>query len=442
MSAWAAAAGAFVTFAFALPLPSTSAQTASSGEADFTEWAGRAARPLPSEQIIPGQVEWIARLASNASVLGIGESAHDVHNFLALRILITQRLIEQGRVSAVVMETGFAEAAQIDAWLAGRTSVAPDLASVLSFDFGREAELNQAFQWIRAYNARRAPDKQVHFYGADLPADGGGSMEPALAPVWLYLERVDPDFARNAKPRIEPIAHQLDTRGYDIVGRYAGLKSASRDSLHRALDEVATRFVSGKQKYVSRSSVAEFEWAQRLVEIARQTEHAVRIGWNEPTNPRDSAMAANIRWIARREGGRGLIVAWAHNLHVARVPIGGPIFAERGPAVKSMGQYLEKSFGDGYVAIGTAFRTGGPDTSQVPNSLSVDAALSNAKNPRFGIDLKSAPTQGPVAVWLRQSHLMRAENGYVTVRPRQAFDALLFVDRVRPADHLANSSVP
>ncbi len=433
-------AGILIIFAFPLSAQSSSAQSASDGEIEFTQWAARAARQLPSVEtggITPDGTDWISRLTRKASVLGIGESAHDVHDFLALRILITKRLIEHGRVAAIVMETSFAEAEPIDAWLAGRSSAPPDLARVLSFDFGREAELAQIFQWLRAYNARRSPARQVHFYGADLPSDGGGSMEPALVRVWSYLQQVDSDYARDVKARIEPIARELDTRGYDIVGRYAGLGPVSRDSLHRALDELATRFASEKQNYVSRSSVAGFEWTQHLVEIARQTEHAVRIGWNDTTNPRDSAMAANIRWIAGRERGRGLIVVWAHNLHVARAPIGGPIFEERGPAVKSMGQYLQTSFGDRYVAIGTAFRTGGPDSAQIPNPLSVDATMSKVHNRRFGLDLKSAPARGPVAVWLNGRHLMRAENGYVIVRPREAFDALLFLDTVRPADHLS-----
>lgn len=425
--------------AFALHAQSSSAQTVVDGSGEFTQWAARSAELLPvveAGRVTPAGRDWISRLTRNAAVVGIGESAHDVHDFLALRILLTRRLIEQGRVAAIVMESGFAEAAQIDAWLAGRRSASPDLTRVLSFDFGREAELAEIFQWIRAYNAHRSPDKQVHFYGADLPSDGGGSMEPALIPVWSYLERADSNYARSSKVRIASIAHELDTRGYDIVGRYGRLAPASRDSLHRALDELGTRFVNEEQNYISRSSAAEFHWVQHLVEIARQTEAALRIGWNDPTNPRDSAMAANIQWIAERESGRGQIVVWAHNLHVARAPIGGPIFEERGPAVKSMGQYLQKSFGDRYVAIGTAFRTGSPDTARVPNPLSIDAALSKVQNPRFGIDLKRAPTRGPVAGWLNESHLMRAENGYVTVRPREAYDALLFLDRVRPADHL------
>lgn len=432
-------AAVLVIFAFALHAQPGSPQNAGDGRVEFTRWAARVAEQLPSDAIgavTRPRASWISRLTRNATVVGIGESAHDVHDFLALRTLVTRRLIEQGRVAAIVMETGFAEAEPIDAWLAGRSSAPPDLARQLSFDFGREAELAQIFHWLRTYNAQRTPDRRVHFYGADLPSDGGGSMQPALVPVWSYLERVDPDQARHANTHIEPIAHALDTRGYDIVGRYGALAASSRDSLHHALDELAIGFAASRQQYVSRSSIAEFDWAQHLVEIARQTEHALRIGWNDQSNPRDSAMAANIQWIAEREHGRGLIVVWAHNLHVARVPIGGPIFEERGPAVKSMGQYLQKNFGDRYVAIGTAFRTGGPDTARVPNALSVDAAMSSAHNPRFGIDLRRAPTRGPVATWLSQSHLMRAENGYVAVRLREAFDALLFLDAIRPADHV------
>jgi len=434
------ALGSLVISTASLGAQLVSPQAGGDGSAEFTRWATHAAQPLPGANAADTKAkgaDWIARLARNATVLGIGESAHDMHDFLALRTLLTRRLIEQGRAAAIIMETSFADAAPIDAWLTGRTSNPPELDHLLSFGFGQEAELSQFFQWVRAYNARHAPNRLVHFYGADLPADGGGSLEPALTPVWSYLASVDPDYASSAESRVEPIAHQLDARGYDIVSRYSALSTSSRDSLHRALVELAARFTGHRQEYVRKSSMAEFDWAQHLVEIARQTEQAVRIGWNDPTNPRDSAMASNIQWVAAREHGRGLIVLWAHNLHVARVSIGGPIFEARGPAVKSMGQYLEKDFGDRYVAIGTAFRTGGPDTAQAPNPLSVDAALSRVQNPRFGVELKSAPTRGPVAVWLSQPHLMRAENGYVLVRPREAYDALLFLDTVRPADHVS-----
>ena len=152
-------------------------------------------------------------------------------------------------------------------------------------------------------------------------------------------------------------------------------------------------------------------------------------------------MASNIQWVEARERQRGLVVVWAHNLHVARAPITGPLFEARGgPPVASMGQYLHRALGDHYVAIGTAFRTGGPDSTRTANPLSIDAALVGVQQPQFGIVIKNAPMRGPVATWLEQPHLMHAENGYVTVRLRPAFDALFFLDSVRTADHVSERS--
>src|SRR3954469_23960125 len=137
----------------ALVVIRAAAQNPDHGAVEFSKWASGNALPLPSDAGTAG-LAWIARLARNASVLGIGESAHDVHDFLTLRTLITRRLIEQGQVSAIAMETSFAEAAAVDAWLAGRESTQPDLERSLSFGFGQESEIEQFFQWLRDYNAQ------------------------------------------------------------------------------------------------------------------------------------------------------------------------------------------------------------------------------------------------------------------------------------------------
>ena len=417
---------------------SAAAQSAGNPERNFTTWATRNALPSPvdaHDNVDPRGIAWIDRLTRHATVLGVGESAHDVHDFLALRSALTRALIEHRRVAAVVMETGLAEAIPVDDWLAGRTAVAPDLRQTLSYGFGDETEIAQGLQWIRDYNAHHSSDQQIHFYGADLPADGGGSVQPALTRVWPYLAKVDPDYARSARARIDPVAQLLDTRSYDIVNRYSHVPSASRDTLRRALDDLVSRFAKHKRDYIGRSSSAEFDWAQRLAEVARQTEQTVRIGWNDTTNPRDRAMAANVEWIASREKHRGLVVVWAHNLHVARALIGGPIFKDRGPPVMSMGQYLGAYYSSGYVAIGTAFRTGGPADTTSPDPQSADAALAATGKTRFGLRLNDAPSHGALAAWLDQPQLMRAEDGYVTLRLRDAYDALLFVDSVSTSKH-------
>src|SRR5438270_3090685 len=166
---------AFLFVAMALSANAVNAQGAPDGQAQFIEWARVNGQPLPVDDrgdINKRGIAWIESLTRNVRVLGIGESAHDVHEFLALRTLLTQRLIENGRVAAVVMETSLADAALIDAWLAGRVSDRPDLARALSFGFGQEAEIARSLEWIREYNARHRSRQRVHSYVADFPAAG------------------------------------------------------------------------------------------------------------------------------------------------------------------------------------------------------------------------------------------------------------------------------
>ncbi len=435
---------AIACFSLAVCAPPLLAQSDSSGRAAFAEWAARTALRFPAgdgADVESALGPWIAGLTADARVVGIGEGAHDVHEFLALRALATRSLVERGRVSALVMESGLAESRRIDAWIVGRDSTPPDFEHNLSYGFGQAEEIVHLLRWLQSYNAGQPASRRVHFYGADLPADGGGSLVPALAPVWSYLDSVDAGYARDVRSRITSIASALDTKGYDIVGRYEQLPQATRESLHRALDDLHARFVAHERDYVSRSSADAFAWAARFVEVARQTEANVRLGWNHPSNPRDSAMAANVAWVESRERPRGLVVAWAHNLHVARAPITGPLFAGRGgPPVASMGEYLGRTFGSRYVAIGTSFRTGGPDTARTADPSSVEGALSAVGSPRLAVAIVRSPATGAVGRWLDRPRLMHAETGYVVVRLRPALDALIYVDSVRTADHVPGAS--
>ena len=329
------------------------------------------------------------------------------------------------------------EARGIDAWIVGQTDKTPDFAHDLSYGWGVEQEVIDALGRLRALNARRPAARRIHFYGMDMPANGGGSLMPALEPVWAYLAQVDRGASDRSRAALAPIAQRVASNGYDIVAKYQALGPAC-DTLRRELDALAAGLDANRRAYVARSSPSRYAWAARLAEVARQTERAVRIGWNDASNPRDVAMAANVEWILAREGARGKVVVWAHNLHVARAPITGPIFASRGgaPAVTSMGERLQHSLGAGYVPIGTAFARSMADSSALDSS-SVDAALAMVGVPRFLLALDPAPSDAPAAAWVRAAHLKRAEDGYVVTKLVPAFDAVMFIDTVRASRHVA-----
>ena len=405
------------------------------GGADaFVEWARGAAVPLrpidaPDDVHAPAELSRLAGLTRAVRVLGFGETVHGTHELTLQRARLTEQLIARGRVSAIVMETGLVEARTIDVWIARETDVAPDFERTLSYGFGRNAETIDALRWIREYNAGVGPTRRVHFYGMDLPADGGGSLLPALEPVWSFLDTADPRAAAESRSTLKPIAEKVASQSYGIVGKYETLDATQRATLRAQLDFLVRRLRTNERAYVARTSRDRYAWALRLAQVAAQTEAAVRIGWNDASNPRDVGMTDNVRWILRREGERGLVVVWSHDLHVGRVPITGPMFASRGGAyaVASMGQLLARSLGSAYLPVGTAFRRRAMDSTTV-DSTTVDATLARVGVPRFLLDLSHAPRTGPAARWLGEARLKRAEDGYVVTKLSPAFDAIVYVD--------------
>ena len=94
-----------------------------------------------------------------------------------------------------------------------------------------------------------------------------------------------------------------------------------------------------------------------------------------------------------------------------------------------MGSVLHKRLGPRYVSIGTAFDRA---DDQVPAAAdSLDGVLASAGVARFLIDLRRPPV-GIVDAWLSQRHPMRFETIYLDVRPAEAFDAVVFVERATP----------
>jgi erythromycin esterase len=400
------------------------------GRAAFIQWATPRVRTLSAPD------STLVQLTLHARIVAFGESVHDMHELLEWRRDVTAQLLARRPVAAVVMETGLVEGRAIDAWLRGETDTAPEFSRALSYDWWRDTETIGMLRWLHAYNRGVDVAHRVHFYGMDMPADGGGSLRPALEPVWRFLRDVDPSFADRSRAALEPIARALDSDGPAILPLYASL-GRRRDTLQTELHTLVDRMQSHAAVYRARSSPDAYDWALRLTLLALQTETALRVGWDIPANPRDQAMASNAEWVLAREGTRGVIVIWAHNLHVSRGPIGGPLFPTRPPAVASMGQYLQHDLGSAYVPIGTAFRLRSDEASLPSDPSSVDGTFRSLRSSHYStyqLDIIGAPDQGPVARWLSTPHAMRAEDGYVVTVPGSAFDAIAFFDTI----HLAH----
>jgi erythromycin esterase-like protein len=143
-------------------------------------------------------------------------------------------------------------------------------------------------------------------------------------------------------------------------------------------------------------------------------------------------MAANTRWIvdALPDGERAVL--WAHNAHVQRVAIkGGPLPPG---SFTSMGYRLGRQMGQSYFAVGTAY--GGPsvDSAGAPRPGSVDAALAGIGPAPYLLPLRSSSRGGQVATWLQAERPMRFQVGHLLLPLAAAFDAVVYFDRLSPAN--------
>lgn len=417
----------------------------------FVRWVNEVALRLDSAAVIDSKanVEALRRVVLGARIVGIGESQHNMHELLTARYSVARLLVSHFGFTGVAMESGLPEARRIDDWITTDSTKEPVFSNDLAYGFGRDAETVNFLRWLREFNSMIPAARRAHFYGVDLPRNGGGDIAAALQPVWDFLAKVDPPFGQEQRSRVEPLARRLTSAGWwDVGARFDSLGSVARDSLRDGIAAVIDRLTKHRAEYARLSTRDAVEWAERLALVASQTESSLREGKLTPTNPRDTSMAANATWAMERERPRGPIVLLAHNTHVDAEPSTGQFATDRlrelgytGPPrpITSMGSVLRARLGSGYVTVGTAFRM---NTAQaiphVSDSTSIDGVLARVGIPAFLLDVRGAPRSAETA-WLDRPHPMRTTNTYVTVVPRRSFDALIYIDRIRPSEKIRRS---
>jgi erythromycin esterase-like protein len=155
-----------------------------------------------------------------------------------------------------------------------------------------------------------------------------------------------------------------------------------------------------RQSYFAKGVTAkDIDWAAQNVRIVLQC-----MQMKSGTGSRDQSMAENIKWIADHSPGAKIVV-WAHNGHISTNSARG--FGAMGASLRSM-------FGNQMVVFGLAFNQGSFQAVESGKGLrnftvppapmgGLDSTLAATGIPVFAFDLRAAPKDGPIAVWLNQS---------------------------------------
>lgn len=172
----------------------------SEGEASIKEAVGvlrEQGEPLPPRLDEPAFGAMFDRFA-DARVVLLGEATHGTSEFYRARAAITKRLVAAHGFTIVAVEADWPDAARIDAYIRHRPVPDGDNVAFERFPtwMWRNEEVADFVNWMRDYNRERREADRVEFRGLDVY-----SLNASIRAVLDYLDRVDPEAAKEARGR-------------------------------------------------------------------------------------------------------------------------------------------------------------------------------------------------------------------------------------------------
>lgn len=287
-----------------------------------------------------------------------------------------------------------------------------------------------------------------------------GAWLRANASLLRTIDPDDDDFS-DLEPLREIIGDYLPTDRAGLawaapaLHAYLALDHAVRFEMTARIGELVERMQAMRVVYVGRAGYEAFDLAYRCATTGRHTDaflQACASGAERTyagSNIRDAAMTENVEWILQREE---RIVIGAANGHVQRWPFSAPPIVNN--ELTMLGEHLAATLGEQLVVIASSFGGGelflhrpipdGPagHTETFVQELrlldpdSLDELLATAGMPRYLLDLRRAPADGPVADRFAATKSIMTGSQATPVSPLAAFDAVVYVDSVTPWHHL------
>jgi erythromycin esterase len=369
--------------------------------AAVVSWVREQAIPLASVE--PGRgfddMKPLRSVIGRARIVALGEATHGSREFFQMKHRMLEYLVSELGFTVFAIEASFPESEAVNDYvMTGQGDPAAALAGLHFWTWDTE-EVRDLIEWMRRWNADPAHRRKVSFYGFDMQF----SVE-ASASLVRFLERADPGYAAEVRPRLSAFAatdYERNKRNIVPQGR----------ALQTTLREIGGRLDRKRHDYQATAGRRPWLVARQSVRILEQNV-ALNLDEGTAVGIRDRAMADNLRWIADVAEPGARVVAWAHNGHVGNVERAG---------VSWMGRHLEKMVGSAYLAVGFAFHRGsfqaidltGRNRGLVEHAVgpapvgSVDETFHRAGLPIFMLDLRRVPRNGPVADWFSRPRPMR-----------------------------------
>ena len=263
----------------------------------------------------------LSRIGAARFVL-LGEASHGTHDFYHHRARITRRLIREKGFTAVAVEGDWPDAYRVNGYIRGITNDGFAVEALADFRrfpnwMWRNTDVVEFLDWLRAYNdALPAGAVKTGFYGLDLY-----SLHASMEAVLRYLEKVDPDAARNARNRYSCFDHfGRDAQVYGFLTG-TGVTRSCREEVISQLVELRRRAAENARRDGCRVEEEAFSAEQnaRIVTNAEEYYRSMFLEEVSTWNLRDRHMSETLEALAshlKGSAGQAKIAVWAHNSHV------------------------------------------------------------------------------------------------------------------------------
>jgi erythromycin esterase-like protein/predicted phosphoribosyltransferase len=383
----------------------------------------------------------------------VGEASHGTHEFYAERAEITKRLIAEKKFRAVAVEADWPDAYRVNRYVRGASDDVEAVEALADFRrfptwMWRNTVVVEFIDWLRAYNDALPPGaEKVGFYGLDLY-----SLHASMKAVLRYLEKVDPEAARQARERYSCFDHVgEDTQAYGLLTRLNLSKSCEEEVIAQLLE--LQRRTADQVRRDGRLPDDELFYVEQNARLVKNAEAYYRSVYLEEVsswNLRDRHMAETLDSLAAhlgRNGNRAKIAVWEHNSHLgdARATETG----QRGEL--NVGQLVREKYANDAVLVGFTTHhgtvTAASDWGKSAERKSVRPALDgsyealfhSAQLDRFLLVLNDSPM---LVQHLNNPKLERAigviyrpeterQSHYFWARLASQFDAVLHFDETR-----------
>lgn len=393
-------------------------------------WIAANARPLATDDPTHdnSDLAFMREFVGGARLVALGESTHGTREFFRLKHRLVRCLVEELGFTSFAIEASMPEAERLNRYvLTGEGDPAALVAGMYFWTWKTEEVLDLVL-WMRRHNEQGG---HVEFHGFDM-------QFPGLA------MRTVLDLAQDRAPGLagEAAASYGGLRALAQAARDSGIGSLTvPEDLRAGIAAVGPRLDAERDQLAAAVGDSAVDWARHCARLVEQ--YVEMTGGDAAT--RDRCMAENVDWLLDRAGPGARMALWAHNGHVSRAGYG---------AGDSMGTFLSRRHGTGYLACGllfgagtyTAWHPGGGERRPTVGAFgtspaapgSVEWACGRTGLARLALDLRRAGRGSPDSGWLWEPAEMRSigamalDDGFTSGVPGEHYDVIFYLQDSTP----------